>query len=62
MRICRLTRTRGALLLVLSIARFGSPPQKRKRIPTAPESATELSTVSHEPSVTDGCKLTADGS
>jgi len=30
MRICRLTRMRGALLLVLSIARFGSPPQKGK--------------------------------
>jgi len=30
MRICRFTRMRGALLLVLSIARFGSPPQKAK--------------------------------
>src|SRR2546425_2666975 len=39
-RICRFTRMRGALLLVLSIARFGSPPQEsEKRTPAAPESA-----------------------
>src|SRR5206468_5443931 len=40
MRICRLTRTRGALLFGLSIARCCSPPQARKkRTPAAPEPA-----------------------
>jgi hypothetical protein len=43
MRICLFTRVRGALLLLLllSIASFGSPPVKKseKRIPTAQESA-----------------------
>src|SRR5947207_7493042 len=38
MRICRFTRTRGALLFGLSIARCRSPPQEEKKKRTPPAS------------------------
>jgi hypothetical protein len=37
MRICLFTRVRGALLLLLSIARFGSPPEEKRKADSVEE-------------------------
>src|SRR5438105_2718551 len=53
MRICRFTRTRGALLFGLSIARCRSPPQEEKKKRTPPASGIR-STSPPPPSATRG--------